>query len=279
VPVAAPGGGLGVLATGAEGKAGILPLQRSRGILGVAAPDVRFATGGVPDDPDKDGTTAVPVAAPGGGLGVLATGAEGKAGILPLQRSRGVLGVAAPDVRFATGGVPDDPDKDGTTAVPVAAPGVVKPAAVSAVAVPVPPGAKALSSGRGALAVAALAALRGRDAIPAPNIHAPAWRPAILDGPGIALAAPRRPSVPTEAPPYAAAMQAVAPPPNGKWVPRLEIINKAEGMKASRGPDRMEGGSPVMQIILEQIEGALAANLGRGVGPLNAVLGLQRQGR
>ena len=206
------------------------------GVVGAGGIDAAYAAGGMPGLSEYSNSvvtkpTLFPMAggktglmgeagpeailplrpAPGGGLGVLATGAEGKAGILPLQRSRGVLGVAAPDVRFATGGVP--------------------------------------------------------------------WRPAILDGPGIALTAPRRPSVPTEAPPYAAAMQAVAPPPDGKWVPRLEIINKAEGTKALRGPDRMEGGSPVMQIILEQIEGALAANLGRGVGPLNAVLGLQRQGR
>jgi len=205
-------------------------------VVGAGGIDAAYATGGMPGLSEYSNSvvtkpTLFPMAggktglmgeadpeailplrpAPGGGLGVLATGAEGKAGILPLQRSRGILGVVAPDVRFATGGVP--------------------------------------------------------------------WRPAILDGPGIALTAPRRPSVPTEAPPYAAAMQAVAPPPDGKWVPRLEIINKAEGTKALRGPDRMEGGSPVMQIILEQIEGALAANLGRGVGPLNAVLGLQRQGR
>jgi len=136
----------------------------------------------------------------------------------------------------------------------------------------------------GAFGIAKVGAVGTAKGLPLKPMAAPSlakggvpWRPAILDGPGMALAPPRRPSGATDVPPYAANQSA------GKWVIKLEIINKAEGVKASRGPDRMEGGSPVMQIIFEQIEGALAANIGRGVGPLNAALGgsfgLQRQGR
>ncbi|MDO9524982.1 MAG: phage tail length tape measure family protein [Gemmobacter sp.] len=152
--------------------------------------------------------------APGGGMGVLATGPGGQSGILPLRRTAGgSLGVQVPDWRPALLDRPDFAFAKG---------GVV--------------------AGGGSLFGEA-----------ASGQTAP---PGYQSGAG-----PAAPS----APPVV-----------------VNITNTAPGVQA-RQSERQEGGRSIIDVLIEQVEGAMTSNLMRGVGPLNDALtgtfGLGRTGR
>jgi hypothetical protein len=62
----------------------------------------------------------------------------------------------------------------------------------------------------------------------------------------------------------------------------VNINNNASGTRVE-AQERQEGGSSVLEIMIEQVESALADRMGRGMGPLSGVLGanfgLRRQGQ
>lgn len=115
------------------------------------------------------------------------------------------------------------------------------------------------------------------------------WQSPLMSGPGLPAAAPRRArdraAASDAAPPYAMALQAWAGgdgPPRGEAF-KVEIINKADGIEASEGGQRDEGGMRIMEVIIDRVRDTLAGDFARGSGPLPSAVagafGLQRQGR
>jgi hypothetical protein len=65
--------------------------------------------------------------------------------------------------------------------------------------------------------------------------------------------------------------------------PIVNITNTHPDAKVSQQSNRMQGGVPVLDVLIEQLDAHLAGNVSRGIGPLSDVLtgtlGLKRQGR